>query len=272
MTSASQFLDLPNNLKAAIARAGRIPARRESVRYVVRLMDLGAPDGADDWVIERLANQATTPAGSVAGLTVDGRSIPVARRLVGDSGTRVVAVLDVSVGVADVRRLRDEVSAAVADGADEVEMAFPVRAWRSGDRSTPGAAIASAKSACGSGTLKVSMEGAAFDSALALADAAAVAAAEGADFLQPALSLRPDRKAMETASVLMDVLRGRVELGKSAVGLKLTGLMPGIEPAIHGLAMASHLLGRDMVKPGTLRVGAEAALLADALRFLETSG
>ena len=269
MTPASQFLDLPNNLKAAIARAGQIPARREAVRYVVRLMDLSAPDGADDWAVERLADQVKTSAGPVAGLAVDGRSVPLARRLADGSGARIVAVLDVTVGVADVRRLRDVVSAAVADGADEVEMAFPVQAWRSGDRATPGAAIASAKSACGSGTLKVSMEGSAFDSALALADAVAVAAAEGADFLQPSLSLRPDRKAMETAAVLMDVLRGRMELGKSVVGLKLTGLMPGIEPAVHGLAMASHLLGRDMVKPGRLRIGAEAPLLTAALRVFE---
>src|SRR5271163_1781573 len=129
-------------------------------RRIVSLMDLTSLNDADDeGAILRLSGLAVSKAGTVAAVCTWPRFIPVARNALLGKGVRIAAVANFPAGAATAPSAAAETAAAVADGADEVDVVFPYRALLAGDAAAGLALVQSCRNACGDhALLKVILE------------------------------------------------------------------------------------------------------------------
>ncbi|MDL1319821.1 deoxyribose-phosphate aldolase [Yersinia pestis] len=101
-------------------------------KRALSLMDLTTlnDDDTDEKVIA-LCHQAKSPAGNTAAICIYPRFIPVARKALREQGTpeiRIATVTNFPHGNDDVAIALAETRAAIAYGADEVDVVFPYRA------------------------------------------------------------------------------------------------------------------------------------------------
>jgi deoxyribose-phosphate aldolase len=101
------------------------------------MMDLTSLNDDDtDARIVALCQQAASSAGTVAAVCVYPRFVALARRTLDELGLQQVKVATVSnfpAGGDDIAQAVDETAAAIADGADEVDVVFPYRALLAGN-------------------------------------------------------------------------------------------------------------------------------------------
>ncbi len=105
-----------------------------AAQRALNLMDLTTlnDDDTDEKVIA-LCRQANSPAGHTAAICIYPRFIPVARKALREQGTpdiRIATVTNFPHGNDDIDIALAETRAAIAYGADEVDVVFPYRALR----------------------------------------------------------------------------------------------------------------------------------------------
>ena len=103
----------------------------------LKLMDLTTlnDDDTDEKVIA-LCHQAKTPVGNTAAICIYPRFIPIARKTLKEQGTpeiRIATVTNFPHGNDDIEIALAETRAAIAYGADEVDVVFPYRALMAGN-------------------------------------------------------------------------------------------------------------------------------------------
>ena len=103
-------------------------------RRLLGLIDLTSLNPTDSEAsVTALTAQASTPAGRVAAVCVWPRFIEVARRALQGTGVPIAAVANFPSGANDATAAAAETAAAIAAGADEVDIVFPYRAMLEGD-------------------------------------------------------------------------------------------------------------------------------------------
>ena len=117
----------------------------------LHLMDLTTlnDDDTDEKVIA-LCRQAKTPVGTPAAICIYPRFIPVARKALKAQGTpdvRIATVTNFPHGNDDIEIALAETRAAIAYGADEVDVVFPFRTLMAGDEDTGFALVSACKAA-----------------------------------------------------------------------------------------------------------------------------
>ena len=103
----------------------------------LKLMDLTTlnDDDTNEKVIA-LCHQAKTPVGNTAAVCIYPRFIPIARKTLKEQGTpdvRIATVTNFPHGNDDIEIALAETRAAIAYGADEVDVVFPYRALMAGN-------------------------------------------------------------------------------------------------------------------------------------------
>ena len=103
----------------------------------LQLMDLTTlnDDDTNEKVIA-LCHQAKTPVGNTAAVCIYPRFIPIARKTLNEPGTpdiRIATVTNFPHGNDDIDIALAETRAAIAYGADEVDVVFPYRALMAGN-------------------------------------------------------------------------------------------------------------------------------------------
>lgn len=238
------------------AGAAATPARR-----LIGLIDLTSLTGEEtDAELDALCAKALTPAGPVAAVCVYFDKVARVRSQLPDGAVRVAAVANFPEGDADPARAREESAAAVAAGADEIDVVLPWRAWLARDH---GAALAVVEAARAQApVLKVILETGALGEAITVRAAAAAALAAGADFVKTSTGKREPGASLEAARAMLEAVR---EHGSG--GFKASGGVRDTRAAVEYLALADELLGDGWATPRTFRIGASSlldALLADA--------
>ncbi len=105
-----------------------------AAQRALQLMDLTTlnDDDTDEKVIA-LCHQAKSPAGNTAAICIYPRFIPIARKTLREQGTpevRIATVTNFPHGNADIEIALAETRAAIAYGADEVDVAIVIPALR----------------------------------------------------------------------------------------------------------------------------------------------
>src|SRR5205823_6588937 len=134
-----------------------------------------------------LAQRADTPHGAPAALCVYARFVPAARRALDARGlqrVRIATVVNFPRGDAAPDDVVAETRAALAAGADEIDVVFPWRALLRGDGAAGAALVARCRQACGTTLLKVILETGELRDDDRIRDAADLALDAGADFLK----------------------------------------------------------------------------------------
>lgn len=232
--------------------------------FALGLIDLTSLNDTDtDAGIRQLARDAQTPLGTVAALCVYPRFVATAKTALAEQGgeARVATVANFPYGEEDAAAAAREVAAAVAAGADEVDVVLPWRALRSG-REQPGRdLVAACRAAVGDRILKVIIESGSLATPDLIRRASELAIQGGAHFLKTSTGKVAVNATLQAAEIMLHAIR---DSGRP-VGFKAAGGIRTAADAKAYLELAQCIMGAGWLKPANFRFGA-SGLLQDLLR------
>lgn len=242
-----------------------------AAQRALNLMDLTTLNDDDtDAKVIALCHQAKSPAGNTAAICIYPRFIPVARKALGEQGTpdiRIATVTNFPHGNDDIEIAVAETRAAIAYGADEVDVVFPYRALMAGNEQVGFELVKQCKEACAAANvlLKVIIETGELKQDSLIRKASEIAIKAGADFIKTSTGKVPVNATLHSAELMMTVI-AEMGVGKD-VGFKPAGGVKTAEDAAQYLALADRLLGREWADSRHFRFGA-SSLLASLLTTL----
>jgi deoxyribose-phosphate aldolase len=148
----------------------------------------------------------------------------------------------------------------VADGAAEVDVVAPWRAWAAGDAAVAERLVAGC--AAEAPVLKVILETGSLDSPDAARELAALALGAGARFVKTSTGKHGQGATPEAARALLDAVAAH-----GSGGVKVSGGVRTAAGAAGYLALADAALGPAWATPETFRIGA-SSLVDDLLTHL----
>lgn len=228
----------------------------ERLRQLLGMIDLTSLNDAQDDDVAALCDKARTPYGSVAAVCSWPRFTAQIVEALSGMDVPVAVVINFPSGDGEVAAVRKEVRQAVADGASELDLVFPYRAWLTGDRDAAVAVVRETKALAGAAKLKVILESGAFDDLDDLAAASRDAMAAGADMLKTSTGKIAQGASIEAAQVMLS----EIKLADKPVGFKASGGIRSVADAESYLALAEEILGPDWPTPATFRIGASRLL------------
>lgn len=242
-----------------------------AAQRALHLMDLTTlnDDDTDEKVIA-LCRQANSPAGHTAAVCIYPRFIPIARKTLREQGTpdiRIATVTNFPHGNDDIDIALAETRAAIAYGADEVDVVFPYRALIAGNDQIGFELVQQCKQVCAAANvlLKVIIETGELKQADLIRQASEIAINAGADFIKTSTGKVPVNATLASAELMMTAIR---DLGVSkSVGFKPAGGVRTAEEAQRYLQLAERILGADWANARHFRFGA-SSLLASLLTTL----
>jgi deoxyribose-phosphate aldolase len=225
------------------------------------LIDLTSLNPSDtSETVRTLATSAATPAGRVAALCIWARFIPAARSALEGTGVPVAVVANFPAGDSNVAAAAAETAAAVADGADEVDVVFPYHALLAGDEGTGVALVRACRAACGPKTiLKVILESGQLGSMELVRRASELAIEGGAHFLKTSTGKIQPGATLPAAEVMIDVIASARTRGIT-VGFKASGGVGTIADASAYLELYENRFGAGSATPATFRIGASSLI------------
>ena len=225
---------------------------------LIDLTSLNPTDTAE--TVRSLAASAATPAGRVAALCIWARFISVARDFLSGAGIPIAAVANFPAGAGDAEAAMAETAAAIADGADEVDVVFPYHAVLAGDDATGEALVRACRAACGpKKILKVILETGQLGSAENIRHASELAIAGGAHFLKTSTGKTQPGATPQAVEAMLDVIASARARGVN-VGLKASGGISTIAAAQTYLEMYEKRFGMGSATPETFRIGASSLI------------
>lgn len=238
-------------------------------RTALGLMDLTTLNDNDtDADVIKLCHQAKSPAGNTAAICIYPRFIPIARKTlhqIGAKDIKIATVTNFPHGNDDIDIALAETKAAVAYGADEVDVVFPYRAFLAGDKEIGFELVKACKQACGDKVLlKVILETGEIKSPELIKQASEIAIAAGADFIKTSTGKVAENATLAAAKVMLEVIRDT----NPNVGFKPAGGVKTAAQAEQYLSLVADILGQEWISAAHFRFGA-SSLLADLLTTLD---
>ncbi|NOH72418.1 deoxyribose-phosphate aldolase [Vibrio pectenicida] len=238
----------------------------------LKLMDLTTLNDDDtDAKVITLCHEAKSVVGNTAAICIYPRFIPIAKKTLREQGTpniKIATVTNFPHGNDDIDIAVAETKAAVAYGADEVDVVFPYRALIAGNEEVGFELIRQCKQVCGDILLKVIIETGELQQETLIKKASEIAIKAGADFIKTSTGKVPVNATPEYARMMLEVIRDMNVA--SSVGFKPAGGVRTAEDAADYLAMADEILGSQWVDTRHYRFGA-SSLLTSLLNTLEVT-
>ncbi|MBE5254053.1 MAG: deoxyribose-phosphate aldolase [Enterobacterales bacterium endosymbiont of Blomia tropicalis] len=237
----------------------------------LKLMDLTTLNDDDtDAKVTALCHQAKSPAGNTAAICIYPRFIPIARKTLREQGTpeiRIATVTNFPHGNDDIEIALAETRAAIAYGADEVDVVFPYRALIGGNSQVGFDLVSACKEACAAANvlLKVIIETGELKEEALIRQASEIAIDAGADFIKTSTGKVPVNATPEVAKIMMSVIRDKGV--QQQVGFKPAGGVRTAEDAAIYLQLAEDILSADWADARHFRFGA-SSLLSNLLNTL----
>lgn len=201
----------------------------------------------------------------VAAICIYPDMVPVARQALGRSGVKVASVatafpsgrFPIELKLADVR-------AAVAAGADEIDMVIDRGAFLAGHYGQVLDEIRAVKDECGSAHLKVIMETGELATLDNVRRASWLSMIGGADFIKTSTGKVVPAATLPVIYVMMEAVRDFRESTGVMVGVKPAGGIRTAKDAIKHLVVVHEIAGAEWLSPDWFRFGA-SSLLNDLL-------
>ncbi|MDW3214370.1 MAG: deoxyribose-phosphate aldolase [Ilumatobacteraceae bacterium] len=146
---------------------------------------------------------------------------------------------------------------ALDDGATEIDLVLPYRAFAAGDHAHAAAMVRAVRSAsAGRARLKVILETGELVDTDVVRAAAELAVGEGADFIKTSTGKSAVSATTEAVTTMMQVI---AEAGRP-VGIKPSGGISSADDAERYIGLAEAVMGDGWVGPATFRFGASSLL------------
>lgn len=219
------------------------------------LTDLG--DAATEAGARALCARAVTPHGTVAAVCLWPRFVSTAKTALAGTGVKIATVVNFPEGGEDTRAVEAETARAIANGADEIDLVMPWRAFLAGRPGFAETQITRVKRVCGDGArLKVILETGELGDPTRMRAAADLALGAGADFVKTSTGKVAVNATLEATEQLLEAIRAR---GRPA-GFKAAGGIRTVADAAGHLALADRIMGPGWASPATFRFGASGLL------------
>ncbi|MCO7188284.1 MULTISPECIES: deoxyribose-phosphate aldolase [unclassified Pseudoalteromonas] len=240
---------------------------KNAAQLALNCMDLTSLTGTEsDEDIIRLCQQASSELGSVAAICVYPQFIPLARQHL-DPSIKIATVSNFPHGNKDINAAVEQTRAAIALGADEVDVVFPYKSLMAGDPDVGYQLVQQCKQACPEQVaLKVIIESGELVTPALIARASQIAIDAGADFIKTSTGKVAVNATLEAAEVMLTAIK---HSGKE-VGFKAAGGVRTVADANDYLTQARLIMGPDWINKQHFRFGA-SALLSDVLAALNGS-
>lgn len=227
----------------------------------IELMDLTTLNDNDtEETVIQLCRKAQTAVANTAAVCVYPRFVPIARQTLTDLGAddiKIATVTNFPHGNANLEIALAETRAAVAYGADEVDVVFPYQAFMMGNEQIGVDIVAGCKAICGDSVLlKVIIESGELQTPQFIRAASQICIAAGADFIKTSTGKVPVNATLSATKVMLETIQAS---GK-AVGFKAAGGVKDAQTVNDYLTLAREIMGSDWVTPQHFRFGASSLL------------
>ncbi|GHT23443.1 deoxyribose-phosphate aldolase [Bacteroidia bacterium] len=156
-----------------------------------------------------------------------------------------------------------EVSLAIADGADEIDIVLNCGQFLADDYEAVCDEISEIRDACGEVPLKVILETGLLKTAVNIKKAAILAMSSGADFIKTSTGKVYPGASPEAVCVMCDAIKEYYKLHNRKIGIKIAGGVRSAKEAIDFYTIVKEMLGNEWLTPDYFRIGASS--LADAI-------
>ena len=210
--------------------------------------------------ITTLCRQANSPAGTTAAICIYPRFIPLAKKLLHSQQTpqiKIATVTNFPHGNDDIEIAVAETRAAIAYGADEVDLVFPYKALINGNEKVGFDMVNACKKICRSPiALKVIIESGELKSSELIDKASKIAIKAGADFIKTSTGKVAINATPQAAEIMLTAIKN----SQKDVGFKAAGGVTNTEDAKIYLDLACEILGKDWLNLHHFRFGASSLL------------
>jgi deoxyribose-phosphate aldolase len=257
-------------------RSIKSSAKLEGITLALRCTDLTTLEGKDsDGRVRSLCAKAMTPrpgwpnVPSVAAVCVYPNLVPVAKEALHGSGVAVASVATAfPSGLSSLEVKLADTGAAIASGADEIDMVIDRGLFLAGREQAVFDEIVAVKKLCGQVHLKVILETGELGSYDAIRRASDLALEAGADFIKTSTGKVGTNATFPTALVMCEAIRDHARRTGERRGLKVAGGVRTTKQALTYLVIVKETLGDAWLSPNRFRIGA-SSLVDDLLMQLE---
>ena len=208
--------------------------------------------------IETLCRQAVTPHASVAAVCICPQYIQQAKKLLQHTTVHVATVCNFPAGDFEINHTLKEITQAMEQGADEIDVVLPYVALSQGKVAYVSDYLNQCRAACGNSViLKVILETGYLSTIELITQATTLAIASGADFIKTSTGKIKPGATLESVSAIIKVIAAQ----QKKVGIKISGgiqTLVQIKP-IYQLIVTS--LGINWIDSSHIRIGSSSLLI-----------
>jgi deoxyribose-phosphate aldolase len=235
----------------------------ETARRALSCLDLtDLSETCSEHAIDDLCARALTPLGPVAAVCIWPQFVGRARAPLRGTPVHIATVVNFPAGGEDVDRVIDDLTEALGDGAQEIDLVLPYDAVRRGDLAAASAMVAAVRDVVDQDRLlKVILETGELVEPRLIETASRIAIDAGADFIKTSTGKTAVSATPEAAEIMLNAIK---QSGRP-VGLKPSGGIRTVDDAGLYLDLADRVMGAGWATPRTFRIGASslyAALVA----------
>lgn len=253
-------------------RSIKTTAKAWAIDLAIRMVDLTTLEGADTpGKVRALCAKARRPDPSdpscppVAAICVYPSMVPTAHEALRGSGIHLASVATAfPSGQAPLKVKLDDTRAAVAAGADEIDMVISRGAFLAGRYLEVFEEIVAIKEACGSAHLKVILETGELVTYDNVRRASWLAMLAGGDFIKTSTGKVAPAATLPVTLIMLEAVRDFLDTTGRKVGVKPAGGIRTTKDAIKYLVMVNEIAGDGWLDPDWFRFGA-STLLNDLL-------
>jgi len=237
------------------------PLLMKTAQQALSFMDLTSlTDQESSEDIISLCQQAKSSVGNTAAICIFPRFIPLAKKTLAEQGTpdiKIATVTNFPHGNDDIAIAIAETKAAVAYGADEVDVVYPYKALLAGNVNVGLELVQACKQVCPNNVLlKVIIESGELKTAELIKLASETSIRAGADFIKTSTGKVNVNATPEAAKVMLNVINNT----NPEVGFKAAGGVRNAQDAKVYLDLASNIFGDQWLNPAHFRFGASSLL------------
>ncbi len=250
-------------------RSIKTTAKAEAIDLAIRMVDLTTLEGSDTpGKVRALCAKARRPEAdcpAVAAVCVYPAMVPAAFEALRGSGVHLASVAtSFPSGQAPLEVKLADTKAAVAAGADEIDMVISRGAFLAGRYELVFDEIQAIKQACGDGHLKVILETGELGGYDNVRRASWLAMRAGADFIKTSTGKVPSAATLPVTLIMLEAVRDFYAETGRRIGVKPAGGIRTTKDAIRYLVMVNETAGPDWLTADLFRFGA-STLLNDLL-------
>ncbi|MBO6754880.1 MAG: deoxyribose-phosphate aldolase [Roseibium sp.] len=240
-------------------------SQKDLAKRALSLVDLtNLNDGCTAADITALTARAVTPHGAVAAVCIWPEFVAQAVRELKGTGVNVATVVNFPDGGTETGKVVAETEQAIADGADEIDLVMPYRAFVEGRKGFAEEQIIRVRDVIPEpGKLKVILETGEIKDPLLIHLASEIAIGAGADFIKTSTGKVAVNATLEAAEIMLTAIEEARRDHRAEVGFKPAGGIRTLADAAAYLALADRIMGPNWVSAATFRFGASGLL--DAL-------